>query len=158
MLKKMERRSIVFLIGAGIAVLAGFIVAWRLELSPRENQITPAGQDRSLILTEITLATLADPAEASRPNPRLLQKRRYKVDQPLALRVTADSSVKEPFEVGARLVSDSGQIVPLNPSRVMLAPGTSTYCCWQVDKEGTYTMQILGAEKILSSISLTIIK
>lgn len=136
----------------GIGVLIGL----RINLNRATQLTTPVG--RPPILTEITVATLLRPEQEGQPDPALKQQINYATDDPLALRITTDPSIQEPVEVGVRLMNEEGEIIGLDPPSFTIAPGTTTTCCWKVKKEGTYLLQILRPEKLITSVPLIIVK
>lgn len=137
-------------------VILGIIVATQIELV--DSLRFQMSGDRPLTITEITLGMLADPTQRDEPLPRLRQRSGsvYFTTDPLALRLTTDPSVTQSYTIGVRLITDTGEIVDLNPSYVTLPPGTGGYCCWTVEREGTYLLQIFRPERTITSLPLTI--
>lgn len=138
------------------AVSAGIWYAQTIRLEEQNAARTAAPTAR--IISAIMIGALKSPAEAEALHPRLEQKSAYATDDRLVMRVTSESSVTESFEVGVRLLEQSGNVVELDPPSVTFQPGTSSFCCWQVAHEGNYTLQIFRPEKIISTIPLRVKK
>ncbi|MBI1833942.1 MAG: hypothetical protein HYR90_03910 [Candidatus Andersenbacteria bacterium] len=140
-----------------LAVIAGILGAqW---LSKRDAQIVdePIANVQTII-TEILLARLADPTQREEPNPVLTRELRYTTADLLALRVTTRPDIIQPIQIGARLLTPEGRIVELDPPSMTLAPGQSTFCCWQVAEPAIYTLQLFRPEGIVSTIPLEVRK
>lgn len=149
-----QQRYLIFVIVIGSLLLLGIGIANQIDLSQPLHVQTPEG--RELIVSEITLGTLIDPAQAQDKNPKLRQQDSYTTADPLALRITTDPGVDASFSVGARLLTPEGTVVELVPSSVTFAPGTSSFCCWTVSRAGRYTLQIFRPEKVITSLPLFI--
>lgn len=108
------------------------------------------------IIAQIVLAALADPAQKEMQNPQLRQSPQYTTQDHLALRVTTQSHVQEPIEINARLLTLERRVVELDPPSMTLQPGVSTFCCWQIQMPGSYTLQLFRPEGIITSIPVTI--
>lgn len=149
-----RQRYVLLAISVGILLWLGFGIASRINLATPVPLKAPAS--RELVIAELTLGTPLDPAERVKKNPKLRQAPAYTTADPLALRVTTEKSVTRPFTVSVRLLTPAGNVVELTPSQVTLAPGTSAFCCWQVEQAGTYTLQIFRPEKVITSLPLLI--
>lgn len=151
-----SQRYLVLAIVAGIVVLAGIWAAFFVNL--HTPQVREDANSREVIITEITLAGLRTPSEESQTNPALKQQRNYQAGEPLALRVTTAENITNPIQVSVRLLDKGGGIQELSPSSLEFQPGTSTFCCWHIPKDGDYTLQIFRPEKTVTSIPLKIRK
>lgn len=138
----------------GALLLGGVYFASKIDISQPLHVQTPEG--RQLIITEITLGTPIDAAEVTARNPKLRQLAVYSTADPLALRITTDAAVTEPFTVSARLLTPAGAVVELTPTQATFEPGTSSFCCWLVSQPGKYTLQIFRPEKVITSLPLVI--
>lgn len=147
-----------FAVGIGVfalLVLGGMFVITHFDLAhPNAGQQTVYGNIP--IITEITIGTPLTAEEARRPDPKLRQELAYNVNQPIALRVKLNPQITEPVQVGVRLITEQGKIIELDPSKITLAPGATTYCCWQIIQPDSYLMQIFRPEKTITSIPLLI--
>lgn len=153
-MSKQQRFALAIGVGA-ILMLGGIFIITHFDLArPNAGQHVVSGNIP--IITEITVGTPLNAEEAKRPDPKLRQATAYEINQPLALRIKLNPQIQEPVQVGVRLLTEQGTIVELDPSKVTLAPGTTTYCCWQVDRPDTYLMQIFRPEKTITSIPLII--
>lgn len=140
-----------------LAVAAGVLLAqWINVRILREAPDTSLQQGQQAIISEIILAALIDPNQREQANPALRQSASYTTTDFLALRITTRPEVTTPIELGARLRTEAGTIVELEPPSMTLPPGQSTFCCWQVDQEGTYTLQLFRPEGTITSIPLRI--
>lgn len=150
-----RRRIILALVG--LAVVAGILLAqWigKRTLHETNQDISQSGPQN--IISEIVLAALVDPNQRDRQDPALQQSTYYTTANFLALRITTRPEITSPIQLNARLRTDSGSIVELDPPSMTLPPGESTFCCWQVVQEGTYTLQLFRPEGIITSIPLRI--
>lgn len=151
-----QRRSAIWLIVILAVMVLGVIIARRIQLMNQNTDVTSLAA--GTIISEIQFGALLSPAEAEKQNPRIQQKQFYTTDDRLIMRLITTPQVTEPFEVAVRLLTPSGSIVELNPPSAQFTPGTSSFCCWHITKEGTYTLQIFRPEKTVSTIPLTIQK
>lgn len=151
---KRRQRYQIFFIVVGALLLLGIAIANQIDLSQPLQLQAPEG--RELVVSEITLGTLIDPTQAKDKNPKLRQQDSYTTADPLALRITTDPSVDTSFSIGARLLTQAGTIIELEPSSVTFQPGTSSFCCWTVPQAGRYTLQIFRPEKIITTLPLFI--
>lgn len=149
-----KRRVLIASLAVAATILLGITVASQFDLSTPLKVTAPEGHE--LIITEITLGTPLNAGEATKPAPKLRQAAAYTPSEPLALRITTDPQVAETTSVSVRLVNQNGEITELDPSQVTLSPGTSTYCCWLVNRPGDYIMQIFRPERIITTLPLTI--
>ncbi len=151
-----QRRSAIWIVIILAVVILGIIVAMRIQLIRQNTNV--ASTMAGTIISEIQFGALLSPVEADKLNPRIQQKQFYTTSDRLVMRLTTTPEVTEPFEVAVRLLTPSGSIVELNPPSATFTPGTSSFCCWQITKEGTYTLQIFRPEKTVSTIPLVIQK
>ncbi|MBI3251613.1 MAG: hypothetical protein HYZ62_01745 [Candidatus Andersenbacteria bacterium] len=134
-----------------VAVVAG--IWW----ASRPSQVDKAGGGTgSGIISEIQLGALASPEEASKQNPRFIQKEAYTTDDALVMRITSAPQAPDSFEVGVRLLTPTGSILQLMPSSATFEAGTSSFCCWNITQAGDYTLQIFRPEKTVSTLPLLI--
>lgn len=150
-----ERYALLALI-ATVIIVVGVWYAARVRLQEDNSVVTSLTSDT--VISEIRFGALASTEEAKKPNPRITQKSSYATNEPLVMRITTTLGVEEDFQIGVRLVTQAGAIVELNPPSATFQPGTSSFCCWQVPKEGAYTLQIFRPEKTISTIPLIIQK
>ena len=134
-----------------VAVLAG--VWWASR--PSQDGQAPSGTGTSVI-SEIQLGALISPEEASKQNPRFIQKEAYSTDDALVMRITSTPQAPDRFEVGVRLLTPTGSVVQLTPSSATFIAGTSSFCCWNIAQAGEYTLQIFRPEKTVSTLPLII--
>ncbi|MEX1997592.1 MAG: hypothetical protein WEA04_02870 [Candidatus Andersenbacteria bacterium] len=139
---------------ASLCVGAGVLVATQIDFTMWGK--SRASPDPMLLLREVTLGTLASPGEATKTTPKLRQASSYRVNDPLALRITMDPAVTEPVTLVARLLTPTGQVVELEPSSVTFRPGTSTHCCWQVAQGNDYTLQVFYLDRVITALPLRI--
>lgn len=133
------------LIGIGV----GFF--WTMEPSP---EALPSG--RQLVLQSIELGALEQQADPTALNPAMKPKLFYSFQDRLVLRVTTAPTVTDPVSLNARLLGSNGVIVELDPPTITLQPGISSFCCWQVQEEGDFTLQLFRPEKVVTSIPLKV--
>ncbi|MEK7557558.1 MAG: hypothetical protein AAB538_06255 [Patescibacteria group bacterium] len=146
-----QQRYLLLAVVVGLVILAGVWTA--LLWGQRAPQVR---EGDSAIITEITLAGLRTPEQEQSENPVLRQQPSYIAGEPLALRITTAEDVHEPIQIGVRLLDKGGGIHDISPSSVEFQPGTSTFCCWRIEKPGTYTLQIFRPEKTVTSLPLRI--
>ena len=139
-----------------LAVVAGIWYAASLPIGVEQTTTTSAVQET--IVSEITLGALRSAEEANDVDPPLVQKPSYTTSDQLVLRITTAPEVERLVELNARLLTPAGEVVELDPSVVQFSPGTSGFCCWQVEEPGEYTLQIFRPERTITSIPLKIIK
>lgn len=149
-----QTRYLALAIVLAAAVIAGIWYAKTIRLEEQNAARTIVPTDR--VIASIMIGALKSPAEAEDLNPRLEQKSAYTTDDQLVMRITSEPAVREPFEVGVRLLEQSGKVVEIEPPSVTFQPGTSSFCCWQVTTEGNYTLQIFRPEKVISTIPLVV--
>lgn len=137
---------------AGVVILAGVWTA--IWWGNRVPQIKDKGT--GVMISEITVAALRTADEALKENPALKQQMSYQIGEPIAMRVTTTSIVTAPIQVGVRLLDAGGSIQPLSPASVEFQPGTSTFCCWKIEKGGKYTLQIFRPERTITTLPITI--
>lgn len=148
-------RYAIFFIILGIMAIVGIVGASRYTF--KDSATITAGENiQDTIITEIKLGALLREDEATKSNPKIKQKESYVAGEPLVMRVTTDPSIKSPVQLGVRLLTEVGTIIELSPSSVEFKPGTTGFCCWQVEEAGTYTLQIFRPEKVISTIPLKI--
>jgi hypothetical protein len=141
----------------GLAVTAGVIIALYIDRTRLYSiPAQPLLEERQFIISELTLAALADPAARDKQNPPLKQSKVYRATDLLALQVTTHQAVTSPVQINARLVTQTGAIIEMDPPSITLPPGKSTFCCWQVEQEGEYLLQLFRPEGIISTAPLTI--
>lgn len=146
---------------AAITIVILFIGGiWFATLLPDQQE---TAQDSSLstivkqpLFTDLRLGTPVRASFATQKNPPIKQKADYTVNEPIMLQGTTTSSVTEPINVSVRLVDATSKITDLKPGKVSLNPGTSSYCCWTIEKPGTYTIQVLRPDSITTSLPITI--
>ncbi|MBI3255737.1 MAG: hypothetical protein HYZ63_02090 [Candidatus Andersenbacteria bacterium] len=150
-----QRSALIVLLILAVAI-AGAWYASRTRLAPQGVEITsvPVGA----LIEHIAVGALARPEEAQKPNPKFEQKQAYTTNDRLVMRITTTAAMKESFEIGVRLLTPAGKVVQMDPSSAAFTPGTSSFCCWTIAKEGTYTLQIFRPEKTISTIPLLIQK
>lgn len=153
---KYVRRSSFILAFLALAVVAGILGAQWYDRVRLQRTVEPALEGKQTIIAEIVLAALADPATRDQENPPLQQHPTYTTQDLLALRITTQAGVTSPVQMGARLLTEAGTVVELDPPSMTLPPGQSTFCCWQVEAAGTYTLQLFRPEGIITTIPLTI--
>lgn len=152
-----QKRIAVALIA--LAIVGGILIAqWVNTRILRESVEAPTQESQQAIISEIILASLIDPNQREQENPALRQSASYTTADFLALRITTRPEVISPVQLGARLRTEAGAIVELDPPSMTLPPGQSTFCCWQVMQEDTYTLQLFRPEGIITSIPLRIRK
>lgn len=151
-------RSRIFLALFALAAIGGILLAQWISTQRLKNVSTSTTNVRQTIISEIILAALTDPSRRAEKAPPLRQSNTYTTDNLLALRITTEPSITSPIQLGARLLTEKGLIVELDPPSFTLPPGVSTFCCWQVAQAGVYTLQLFRPEGIITSIPLTIIK
>lgn len=150
---KSRQRYLLLGVAVGIVILAGVWAA--LWWQSGQPQVRERGE--GIIIEEITLAALRTPSEAGKPNPALKQQNNYQVGEALALRITTASHVTEPVQISVRLLSAEGKILPISPASVEFQPGTSTFCCWRIDRPGKYQLQLFRPERTVTTLPVTII-
>lgn len=150
-----QRGALWVLLVLAVAV-AGFWYASRGGFTPPQSQ--QASIPTGALIENIAVGALTRPDEAQKPNPKFEQKLTYDTKDKFVMRIVTTAAVTQPFEVGVRLLTPAGKVVEMNPSSVTFKPGTSSFCCWSIDKEGSYTLQIFRPEKTVSTIPLTIKK
>ncbi len=148
------KRTLAIAVIVALIVLTGIFIATQIDLTTPLTFEEEGG--RPLIIEQLTLGALLSPEEATKPNPKLRQAASYAAGESLALRVTTDPSVTQPFTISVRLLAENGQIIELSPSQATFQPGTSTFCCWQAQESGTFSFQIFRPEKIITSLPIVI--
>lgn len=139
-----------------LAAVSGVLLAQyigRIRLQQVEETVIPG---RQAIISEIILAGLADPTRRDEPNPPLRQTPTYTTKDYIALRITTLPEITKPIQMGARLLTDKGAIIELDPPSFTLPPGQSTFCCWQIPEAGTFTVQLFRPEGIITTIPIKI--
>lgn len=147
-----------FVIGIGVFALLilGGMFAYSHFFLTQPNTNQQLGNGNIPIITEITLGTPLNAEEAKKSAPKLRQQSAYDINQPLALRVQLNPQIQSSIQVGVRLITEQGKIIELDPPTITLAPGASTFCCWQINQPNIYSMQIFRPEKTITSIPVTI--
>ncbi len=141
-------------LGAGLAVIAGVVLGLVVQLKPSPST-TP-----EFSIDEIVLGMPeALPAEGKQWNPssRLIQKRTYTTNEPLALRVVSHASKEEQTELSVRLLNKAGAVQALSPASISVSGGTSGYCCWTITTAGEYRFQIFTGTQAPFIVPVTII-
>jgi hypothetical protein len=151
-----QRRSTLWLVAILAILVGGVIIGMRVRLDKQNSTATV--QTAGAIISEIQFGALFSAQDATKPNPRIEQKQFYATQDRLVMKVTTVPTVTDSFEVGVRLLTPSGSVVEMDPPSATFTPGTSSFCCWQINKEGTYTLQIFRPEKTVSTIPVTIRK
>ena len=149
-----NQRYLVFVVIVGLVILVG---VWAgIWLSRQGPQIVEDGSGREIVIEEITLAGLRTPGEAANQNPALRTQSQYRTGEPLALRIKTASGIRDDVQISVRLLKEPGGIKQLSPSSISLSPGISTFCCWQIDEPGQYTLQIFRPDRQNTSLPLQI--
>lgn len=149
------RYKLLFVI-IGLIIVSGILVAQFVSMNKFDSAPVHNTEVKELIITEMILAGLATPDQATVKNPNIRQSPSYATGQPLALRITTASNVTRSIEISARLLTESGEIKNIDPSSVSFEPGTSTFCCWQINEPGAYRLQIFRPEKTITTIPVII--
>ena len=137
-----------------LVAVAGLLGIWWASRRPEGNKaLSSTGTS---VISEIQLGALVSPEEASAQHPRFIQKEAYTTDDALVMRITSTPQAPDRFEVGVRLLTPAGSVVQLTPPSATFTAGTSSYCCWNIEQAGEYTLQIFRPEKTVSTLPLTI--
>lgn len=147
-----QQRYLLLAVIVGLVVLGGVWTA--IFLDKRAPQVQEVGDQ--VVISEMTLAGLRTPQEEQSDTPALRQQPSYLAGEPLALRVTTAEDVRGSIQISVRLLDKGGGIHELSPSSVEFQPGTSTFCCWRIEKPGTYTLQIFRPERTVTTLPITI--
>lgn len=153
-----SRRQRYALLVLVIVIVAGAGIWYASRARLTQEAIDGSSAPSGALIEHIAIGALTRPEEAEKLNPKFEQKQTYSTNDKLVMRVTTTTAVTAPFEMGVRLLTPTGKVVELNPSSATFSPGVSSFCCWSVAKEGTYTLQIFRPEKTVSTIPLVIQK
>jgi hypothetical protein len=110
------------------------------------------------VIRDIVVAGLRDAEERADAEPRLRSSDSYEANELLAMRVVSTGSEHHTISLGVRLLTTSGNVKMLEPSQVRVATGRATFCCWQIDEAGNYTLQIFKPDRTITSIPLRIVQ
>ena len=86
------------------------------------------------------------------------EKKEYMSTDNLALRVISDTPYRQTMKFTVRLLDQFGKTIELEPSQVTLPTGDSHFCCWHIEKSGSYTLQVFRPDNALSSFNFRIRK
>lgn len=142
----------------GLAAVGGILIAQFIEKRALQTGAGPDIPEGQAIISEIILAAVANPSRRQEDNPPLRQHAMYSTADYLALRITTLPTITTPIQLNARLLTASGSVIELNPPSFTLPPGQSTFCCWQISDEGTYTLQLFRPEGTVTTFPLRIRK
>lgn len=151
-----NKKLSLFVIILGVVAIGGVLVATRIELGGKSS--TNESGASKLIISEIILGTPSSSEELKKINPKLTQKTTFKTNEPIAMRISARQSSGDPISINVHLVEENGSIIPLNPATAMFTPPVSSFCCWKITMEGTYSLQIFGPQGLISTIPITVEK
>jgi len=142
----------------GLALIGGVLLAQVLFNRSLSNDGSTTGDTSKTTIADIRLAALADPTRINESNPPLRQFSSYTTNDYIALKITTTADAPARQEITARLLTSDGGVKALNPPSFVFPSGTSTFCCWQVDTPGTYTLQLFRPEGGVTTFPLTIKK
>lgn len=153
--------KLVKIIGAVVVLfIAGILFA--LFLPSRGTVLdTPAqqtGSKQNPLFSDLRIGTPVRPSFATQKNPPIKQKTEYTASEPIMLQGTTTAAATGPVEVTVRLVDEKSAIVSLSPSKATFGLGTNSYCCWNIQTPGQYTMQVFRPDSIVTRIPLKIVK
>lgn len=152
----LSAQSKIFLALTGLAIVGGVLIAQYFDNQRLTDVSTTTSGSQENLISEIVLAALKDPAQAGRENPALVQSGTYTTNSLLALQITTEESVENPLQFTARLLNPTGAVVPLDPPSFTVKPGTSIFCCWQIDTPADYILQIFRPEGTITSIPVKV--
>lgn len=148
----MKRALLVAVILAGIAVISGVIVALNVDLNP----INSIGKNESEPrITGLTLGTYSLPTTGSSGQNIFKTKKQYLDTDQLVLRVERDD-LSQSVHLSARLKLEDGTIEPLTPSNITIGVEQTEFCCWEIKKPNTYTLQVFKPGGGVSTIPLVV--
>ena len=154
---KKDRKTPLVIIGVGVVAIVGIMAGLYWQREDRNTITNVSDGSREIMLSEITIGTLQRAEDATRENPPLFQQSTYSGGALLGMRVITQPNVVKPIEIAVRLLQKSGAIIELDPSSATFAPGTSTFCCWELPKDsGDYTLQMFRPDGIISTFPLRI--
>lgn len=140
--------------GAVFAVIIGVIMGLIVNLQPARHE-----EGRVFRLEEVILGTPVTPPAAGtvwNPADRLTSKKTYATNDPLALRVVSREPAEQPIVLTARLLREDGSLEALEPSTITVLGGTGGYCCWHIDQQGKYKLQIFSGEQAPFVLPVTV--
>lgn len=142
---------IVLLLVIGVtAIIAGMISLIGARSTPPVSQ--------PVVIKSILLGGLRSVSDATKPNPRIVQKDSYDAGEPLAIRIVTSQQLTQAVTFSVRLLTENGTVQALQPPQLTIQPGTTSFCCWQISQPGNYRLQIFKPDNTITTIPITITK
>jgi len=153
---KRPGRTVAALILVGIAVIVGVWQASRISVYDQPTPSPTSTQQATISRISFGSAPMLENGQTRAVD--VQEKKEYMSTDNLALRVISDTPYRQTMKFTVRLLDQFGKTIELEPSQVTLPTGDSHFCCWHIEKSGSYTLQVFRPDNALSSFNFRIRK